>query len=63
MFKGKKYIFSKGIAFYPEKEMQILKRQARKGWHFKKMNELGFLVFEKGSPEEKEFSVDFFDGS
>ncbi|MEI5988697.1 DUF2812 domain-containing protein [Enterococcus crotali] len=63
MFKGKKYIYSRGIAFYPEKEMQLLKKQAEKGWHFKKMNQAGFLVFEKGRSEEKEFSVDFFDGS
>lgn len=62
MFKGKKYIFSRGIAFYPEKEMQLLKKQASKGWHFKKMSHIGFLVFEKGTPEDKAFSVDFFDG-
>lgn len=63
MFMGKKYIYSRGIAFYPEKEMQLLKKQAEKGWHFKKMNQVGFLVFEKGRSENKEFSVDFFDGS
>lgn len=63
IFKGKKYIYSKGIAFYPEKEMQLLKRQADEGWQFKKMNQAGFLVFEKGTPEEKDFSVDFFTGS
>ncbi|OJG92276.1 hypothetical protein RV15_GL003378 [Enterococcus silesiacus] len=63
MFKGKKYICSRGVAFYPEKEMQVLKKQAEKGWQFKKMNQAGFLVFEKGRSEEKAFSVDFFDGS
>ncbi|EOI00335.1 hypothetical protein UAY_01438 [Enterococcus moraviensis ATCC BAA-383] len=63
MFRGKKYIYSRGIAFYPEKEMQLLKKLANKGWHFKRMNQVGFLVFEKGMPEDKEFSVDFFDGS
>lgn len=63
MIKRKKYIFSRGIAFYPEKEMELLKKQAKKGWHFKKMNHFGFLVFVKGESEEKDFSVDFFDGS
>lgn len=63
MFKGKKYIFSRGIAFYPEKEMQLLKKEAQKGWHFRKMNQVGLLVFEKGNAEEKEYSVDFFDGT
>lgn len=63
MFKGRKYIFSRGVAFYPEKEMQLLRKQANKGWHFKKMNHMGFLVFEKGKAEDKAFSVDFFDGT
>lgn len=63
IFRGKKYIFSRGIAFYPEKEMQLLKKQGEKGWHFRKMNQVGLLVFEKGKSEEKEYSVDFFDGS
>ncbi|WP_430598478.1 DUF2812 domain-containing protein [Enterococcus sp. AZ177] len=43
--------------------MQLLKRQAEDGWHFEKMNQAGFLVFEKGNPEKKDFSVDFFEGS
>ncbi|MGG5340607.1 DUF2812 domain-containing protein [Enterococcus sp. AZ192] len=63
MVRGKKYIFSRGVAFYPEKEMQILKMMAEDGWLFRKMNRLGFLVFEKGEPEQKNFSVDFFEGS
>lgn len=52
IFRGKKYIFSRGIAFYPEKEMQLLKKQGEKGWHFRKMNQVGLLVFEKGKSEE-----------
>ncbi|MFD2305769.1 DUF2812 domain-containing protein [Enterococcus termitis] len=63
MVREKKYIFSRGIAFYPEKEMLLLKKQAEQGWHFRKINRWGFLVFEKGQPEKKNFSVDFFDGS
>ncbi|MBO0466588.1 DUF2812 domain-containing protein [Enterococcus plantarum] len=43
--------------------MQLLKRQAQDGWHFEKMNQAGFIVFEKGNPEKKDFSVDFFEGS
>lgn len=63
IINGKKYIFSRGVAFYPEKEMEILKEQAQQGWEFRKMNVLGFLTFTKAAPENKKFSVDFFSGS
>lgn len=59
---GKKYLFSKGIAFYPEQEMETLKSEAKKGWHFQKLNVLGLLVFKRGELEDKQFSVDFYTG-
>lgn len=63
IINGKKYIYSRGVAFYPEKEMEILKEQAQQGWKFQKMNALGLLKFSKATPENKKFSVDFFSGS
>ncbi|MBL1228534.1 DUF2812 domain-containing protein [Enterococcus sp. BWB1-3] len=63
IIKDKNYVFSRGVAFYPEKEMELLKEQLKHGWHFIKLNSLGFLVFEKGEIEDKKFSVDFFSGS
>lgn len=61
--RNKKYLLSKGVAFYPEKEMETLKQQAQEGWHFQKLNIFGFLVFEKSVTEEKKFSVDFYYGT
>lgn len=63
IINGKKYIFSRGVAFYPEREMEILKEQAQQGWAFQKMNGFGLLKFSKAAPENKKFSVDFFSGS
>lgn len=39
---NKKYLLSLGVAYYPEKEMVRLQKQASLGWHFVKMNRLGF---------------------
>ncbi|MGL4694750.1 DUF2812 domain-containing protein [Enterococcus larvae] len=63
IINGKKYVFSRGVAFYPEKEMEILKKQAQQGWAFQKLNAFGLLKFSKADPENKKFSVDFFSGS
>lgn len=63
IINGKKYISSRGVAFYPEKEMEALKEQAQQGWQFQKMTALGLLKFSKAAPENKKFSVDFFSGS
>lgn len=59
----KKYLFTYGANFYSEKECLRLETQARKGWRFIKMNKLGFLSFEKSTPEEKQFAIDFYTGS
>ncbi|MBM9833190.1 DUF2812 domain-containing protein, partial [Enterococcus faecalis] len=48
--------------YYPEKEMVRLQKQASLGWHFVKMNRLGFLKFIKGDPETTKYAVDFFEG-
>lgn len=60
--KKRKILFSLGVAYYPEKEMLRLQKQAMLGWHFVGMNRLGFLRFEKQAPQAKKFAVDFFDG-
>ncbi|MGC6769970.1 DUF2812 domain-containing protein [Enterococcus sp. LJL128] len=62
IIKGKKYVLSKGVALYPEKEMEVLREQAQLGWQFIKLNNFGFLEFQKNAPEIKKFSVDFFSG-
>ncbi|MGF1992784.1 DUF2812 domain-containing protein [Enterococcus casseliflavus] len=59
---NKKYLLSLGVAYYPEKEMVRLQKQASLGWHFVKMNRLGFLKFIKGDPETTKYAVDFFEG-
>lgn len=59
----KKYLFTYVANFYSEKECLRLETQARKGWRFIKMNKLGFLSFEKSTPEEKQFAIDFYTGS
>ncbi|WHA10005.1 DUF2812 domain-containing protein [Enterococcus montenegrensis] len=59
----KKYLVSLGVAFYPEKEMLRLNKQAEEGWHFVKMNSLGILVFQKRMPQNLTYSVDYFTGS
>ncbi len=58
-----KYLYSLGVSFYAEKEMLRLSKQARKGWHFVKMNQLGFLVFEKAPIQDKQFAIDFYTGN
>ncbi|MCD5002499.1 DUF2812 domain-containing protein [Enterococcus saccharolyticus] len=58
----KKYLFSLGIHFYAEKECVRLEEQARKGWQFIKMNNFGILSFQKSSPQEKQFAIDFYTG-
>lgn len=59
---NKKYLLSLGVAYYPEKEMVRLQKQASMGWHFVKMNRLGFLKFIKGKSETTKYAVDFFEG-
>ncbi|MGM0240119.1 MULTISPECIES: DUF2812 domain-containing protein [Enterococcus] len=58
----KKYLLSLGVAFYPEKEMLRLEKQAAKGWEFEKLNIFGFLVFKKGVPQNRQYAVDYFSG-
>lgn len=55
-----KYLYSLGVAYYPEKEMMRLQEQAAKGWQFVYMNQFGFLKFIQSQPQEKKFAVDFF---
>jgi hypothetical protein len=62
MSKRKKYLYSFGVAYYPEKEMMRLQEQAAKGWQFVHMNSFGFLKFVQSQPQEKKFAVDFFQG-
>jgi len=62
MKKRRKYLYSLGVAYYPEKEMLRLQKQAMLGWQFVGMNRWGFLTFEKQPPMAKKFAVDFFEG-
>lgn len=58
----RKYLYSLGVSYYAEKEMQRLEKQASKGWQFVKMNRLGFLIFKKAPAQNKKFAVDFYTG-
>ncbi len=61
-FKNKWYTFSSGLAFYPEKVALELQEKARAGWRLKKINDLGFFIYEKSKPQEKQFTIDFYGG-
>lgn len=56
------YQLSSGIAFYPEKICVDLTEKAQQGWRLKKINALGFFVYEKTPPSEKQFAIDFYEG-
>lgn len=59
---NRKYKFSKGLSFYSELEALRVKEEAENGWHLTKLSRWGFLVFEKGEPEEMEATIDFYPG-
>lgn len=61
-WKNKKYILSKGLAFYPELEAIRLKEEARKGWALEKVSWAGFYRLRKSEPEECEVTIDFYSG-
>ena len=48
-----KYLYSLGVAYYPEKEMMRLLEQAAYGWQFVLLNQFGFLKFIQSQPQEK----------
>ncbi len=67
VFKGeskmginKKYLLSLGVAYYPEK-MVRLQKQASSGWHFVKMNRLGFEVYQR-RPRNDQICSRLFEG-
>jgi len=53
-----KYIMSEGLAFAEQKDMEKLRRYAKKGWHVKRFAFLGYTL-EQGTPTDVIYSVDY----
>lgn len=62
IIKGKKYVMSKGLAFYAELESQRFADELKKGWLIESINWLGFYRLKKVEPAEKQFVIDFYTG-
>jgi hypothetical protein len=58
MGKGTKYRPSMGLAFYEDKEMNMLREMAKRGWKFYAYRWLGYK-FKKAEPEDLIYCVDF----
>jgi hypothetical protein len=55
--KSKKYLASNGIAFSEEKDLELLRKYAAKGWMVKRYKMLGYEL-ERQNPEDVIFSID-----
>lgn len=62
IIKNNKFLLSKGLAFYSEKESLRLEEELRNGWHLKRIFLLGFYVLEKGEKEDKRVVMDVYAG-
>ncbi|MGF2189653.1 DUF2812 domain-containing protein [Vagococcus fluvialis] len=62
IIKEKKYVISKGLAFYAEMESQRLEKELADGWLMDKINWLGFYRLKKVKPEEAQIVIDFYPG-
>jgi hypothetical protein len=60
IIKEKKYVISKGLAFYAEMESQRLEKELADGWEMDKINWLGFYRLKKVKPEEAQIVIDFY---
>lgn len=56
----KKYIYSKGLAFYAELESQRLEKELANGWLIESINFLGWYKLKKVKKEEAHVVIDFF---
>lgn len=55
--KRKKYLASKGIAFSEDKDLELLRKYAAKGWMVKRFKRIGYEL-ERQNPEDVIFSLD-----
>ncbi|MEG0286904.1 MAG: DUF2812 domain-containing protein [Vagococcus sp.] len=62
IIKGKKYLFSKGLAFYAEMESQRLERELSEGWLIDKIHWLGFYRLKQVEQEQAQVVIDFYPG-
>lgn len=62
IIRGKKYIYSKGLAFYAEMESERLAKELMDGWQIERVNWLGFYRLKEVVPEEKQVMIDFYTG-
>lgn len=52
-----KYRMCSGLAMAPEKDMRMLARMSRKGWHFAGMKGVFEYKFEKGEPHNYQYAL------
>lgn len=62
IIKNNKFLLSKGLAFYTEKESLRLEEELRDGWHLKKVSYFGYYVLEQGVREDKRVVIDVYSG-
>lgn len=55
MAKNRKYIIGSGIAISPEKDMALLKKMSKQGWHFSG-TWIWWYQFEKGEPADYDYA-------
>lgn len=58
----KKYIFSKGLAFYSEMESTRLEEELASGWLIEGINYLGFYKLKRAEKEQAQIVIDFYTG-
>jgi len=61
-WKNTKIKFSKGLAFYSEKESVHFSKEAEEGWQLAHISFFGFYVFKKFPVEKSTWVIDFYDG-
>ncbi|MEG0255242.1 MAG: DUF2812 domain-containing protein [Vagococcus sp.] len=59
----KKFIMSKGLAFYAELESERLEKELSKGWEIESINWLGYYRLKKVEPENSQVVIDFYPGN
>lgn len=62
MLGKKKYLYSKGLAFYAELESQRLEQELADGWLIESISFFGFYRLKKVEKEEAHMVIDFYSG-
>ena len=62
IIREKKYIYSKGLAFYAELEGQRLEEELAKGWLIESINWFGWYKLRPVEKEKAQIVIDFYSG-